>query len=172
MKARMDASGAVAAALSPASPPRTQARAMANAVSIALLCLLAAGNASAGDTRLDQKAPQGAIGGRIEFPGNGVTPAMRICVLAGAVGSSRCIDSPAGRTLYRIAHLPDGEYQVVARVDAAETPVAGHVEEPQCALEPCPTRLLTLSLVGGKDIADANLNGFYAEREDFPALPE
>jgi hypothetical protein len=141
-------------------------------VSIALLSLLAAGNAGAGDTRLDPKAPQGAIGGRIEFPGNAVAPPMRICAIASGAGSSRCIDSPGGRTLYRIEHLPDGDYQVVARLEAAQTPVAGHVEKSACAGEPCPSRLSTLSVVDGKDIANANLNGFYAAREDFPALPE
>jgi hypothetical protein len=144
---------------------------MAKPLSIVLLCLVAAGSASAGDMHRDPKVPQGAIGGRIEFPGNAVAPPMRICAIAGAAGSSRCIDSPGGRTLYRIEHLPDGDYQVVARLEAADTPVAGHVDKPACTSEPCPARLLTLSVVGGKDIANANLNGFYAEREDFPALP-
>ena len=135
--------------------------------------LIVATGGDAGATRLDPKAPHGAIGGRIEYPGNGVAPAMRICVLAAnAGGASRCIDSPAGRTLYRVDGLLDGDYQVVARVDAAETPVAGHVEQPECALASCPTRLLTVTVAGGKEVASAHLNGFYAQREDFPALPE
>jgi hypothetical protein len=143
---------------------------MARPLPLALLMLFAAGSVGASDTRLDPTQPQGAIGGRIEYPGNAVAPAMRICAIASA-GASRCIDSPSGRTLYRIEHLPDGDYQVVARVAAAQTPVAGHVESSACTTEPCPSRLSTLSVVGGKDIADANLNGFYAAREDFPALP-
>ena len=139
---------------------------------LALAALRISAAAQAGGTRLDPKAPHGAIGGRIEYPGNAVAPAMRICVLAApAGGASRCIDSPAGRTLYRIDGLVDGDYQVVARVDAAETPVAGHVEQPECALAPCPTRLSTVTVAGGKDIATAHLNGFYAQREDFPVLP-
>src|SRR4249919_1470725 len=133
----------------------------------ALLLLTGCATASAGGTRLDPKSPQGAIGGRIQFP-VGVAPAMRICAITAE--AQRCIDSPAGRTLYRIGELPDGEYQVVARVEDAATPVAGHVHEVQCIRAPCPPQLLTLSLAGGKEIADADLNGFYAERPEFPAV--
>jgi len=134
-----------------------------------LLLLGGCAAASAAGTRLDPKAPQGAIGGRIQYPA-GVAPAMRICAITGV--AQRCIDSPAGRTLYRIGELPDGEYQVVARVDNAETPVAGHVQEVQCIRAPCPPQLATLTVAGGKDIANADLNGFYAERPEFPALSE
>jgi hypothetical protein len=136
------------------------------------LSLLALGADALAGTRLDPQAPQGAIGGRIEYPGNGVTPPMRICVLPIGTGAgSRCVDSPSGRTLYRIDGLRDGDYQVVARVDAAETPVAGHVAPGQCALAPCPTQLLTVTLERGGQVATANLNGFYAQRSDFPAVP-
>jgi hypothetical protein len=133
----------------------------------ALLLLSGCAAASAGGTRLDPKSPQGAIGGRIQFPA-GVAPAMRICAIAGE--ARHCIDSPAGRTLYRIGELPDGEYQVVARVEDSATPVAGHVHEVQCIRAPCPPQLLTLSLAGGKEIADADLNGFYAQRPEFPVV--
>jgi len=123
------------------------------------------------DTRLDPKAPQGAIGGRIDFPG-GVAPAMRICAIAGE--AQRCIDSPAGRTLYRIGQLPDGTYDVVARVEDPKLPFAGHVQQVQCVRAPCPAQLVTLQIVGGKEIATADLNAFYATREEFPAeaLPD
>jgi hypothetical protein len=132
------------------------------------LLLEACSSAIAGTgTRLDPKAPQGAIGGRIQYP-NGVAPAMRICAITGV--AQRCIDSPAGRTLYRIGELPDGSYQVVAHVDDATLPVAGHVQEVQCIRAPCPAQLETLDLAQGKEIATADLNGFYAERADFPAL--
>ena len=135
---------------------------------LALLLLFAGGcAASAGDTRLDPKAPKGAVGGRIKYS-QGVAPAMRICAITGE--SQRCIDIPAGRTLYRIAELPDGEYQVVARLQSTDTPVAGHVQEVQCIRAPCPPRLATLSVLDGKDITSADINGFYAERSDFPAV--
>ena len=120
-------------------------------------------------TRLDPKAPQGAIGGRIQFP-QGVAPAMRICAITAV--AQRCIDSPAGRTLYRIGELPDGSYQVIARVEDSNLPVAGHVHEVQCIRAPCPAQLATLELAQGKEIATADLNGFYAERTDFPALED
>ena len=135
----------------------------------ALMLLAGCAAANAGGTRVDPKAPKGAIGGRIQYPA-GVAPAMRICAITGA--SQRCIDSPAGRTLYRIGELPDGEYQVVARVEDAGTPVAGHVQEVQCIRAPCPPQLATLSVAGGKEIADADLNGFYAERPEFPVLSQ
>jgi hypothetical protein len=132
------------------------------------LLLEACTSAMAGPgTRLDPKAPQGAIGGRIQYA-QGVAPAMRICAITGT--AQRCIDSPAGRTLYRIGELPDGSYQVVARVDDASLPVAGHVHEVQCIRAPCPAQLVTLEVVQGKEIATADLNGFYAERPDFPTL--
>jgi hypothetical protein len=135
----------------------------------ALLLLTGCAAASAQGTRVDPKAPQGAIGGRIDYQA-GVAPAMRICAISGA--ARHCIDSPAGRTLYRIGGLPDGEYQVVARVEDASTPVAGHVHEVQCIRAPCPPQLATLFVAGGKEIADADLNGFYAERPEFPVLTE
>ena len=68
--------------------------------------------------------------------------------------------------------MPDGDYQVVARVDNADTPVAGHVQEVQCIRAPCPPQLATLIVRDGKEIADADLNGFYAERPEFPALTD
>jgi hypothetical protein len=135
----------------------------------AIALTLLAGNAGAIGTRLDPKGPKGAIGGRIEYPA-GVAPAMRICALGAQ--TRQCIDSPAGRTLYRIEHLPDGDYQVVARVEGSDTPVAGHVEKVECIRAPCDEPLVTLSIAGGKDIATADLNGFYAERSDFPILSD
>ena len=129
------------------------------------LVLLAGCAAQAADTRVDPKALRGAIGGRIQFPA-GVAPAMRICAVAAA--ARQCIDSPAGRTLYRIEHLPDGEYQVVAKVESVETPVAGYVQDVQCIRAPCPPQLVSVAIADGKEVADADLNGFYAAREDFP----
>lgn len=134
-----------------------------------LLLVLAASGPAAGDTRLDPKAPQGALAGRIQYPA-GVAPAMRICALA--PGRAHCVDSPAGRTLYRIERLPDGDYQVVARVHAGDTPVAGHVQPVRCLRAPCEEPLATLSIAGGREIATADLNGFYASRPDFPAPPD
>jgi hypothetical protein len=120
------------------------------------------------DTRLDPKAPQGAIGGRIDFPG-GVAPAMRICATTGE--AERCIDSPAGRTLYRIGELPDGSYDVVASVEDPKLPFGGHVQQVQCVRAPCPSQRVTLEIVGGKQIATADINAFYATRDEFPAEP-
>ena len=138
-------------------------------LSLTLATLLASASATAPaatDTRLDPKAPQGAVGGRIAYP-QGVAPAMRICAIAGE--AQRCIDSPAGRTLYRIGELPDGVYNVVARVEDPQLPFAGHVQQVQCIRAPCPAQLVTLELAQGKEIATADLNGFYAERGDVPA---
>ena len=164
----MDTPAAVVVALSGASPRRSQAADM-NRLNLACLLVLAGtGLAAAADTgtRLDPKAPHGAVGGRIAYP-QGVAPAMRICAIAG--DAQRCIDSPAGRTLYRIGELPDGIYNVVARVQDPRLPYAGHVHQVQCITAPCPAQLASLQIVDGKEIATADLNGFYAEREEFPA---
>ena len=136
-------------------------------LAVLLAALSVPAPAPEGGTRLDPKAPKGALGGNIQYP-SGVAPAMRICAIGSA--QQRCIDSPAGRTLYRIGELPDGDYQVVARVEDPKLPVAGHVHEVQCIRAPCPAQLVTLQIVQGKDIATAHLNGFYAERSDFPVL--
>ena len=165
----MDTAAPAPVALSAASPAPEHTFDMNRLIPILLGCLLA-GAAGASDTRLDPKAPQGAIGGRIQFPGNAVAPAMRICALS--AGASQCIDSPAGRTLYRIEHLQPGEYQVVAHVESADTPVAGHVQKVECIQAPCQEALVSLPLLPDKQIANADLTGFYAERPDFPALPE
>ena len=159
----MDTRARAPVALSGASRAGAQAAGMICLPALALLILAASG--ADGGTRLDPKAPQGAVGGRISYP-NGVAPAMRICAIAG--DAERCIDSPAGRTLYRIGELPDGIYNVVARVEDPQLPFAGHVRQVQCIAAPCPAHLATLQIAGGKEIADADLNGFYAEREDFP----
>jgi hypothetical protein len=133
-------------------------------------CLLTGAAAGSSDTRLDPKAPQGSVGGRIQFP-VGVAPAMRICALSDTM--QQCIDSPAGRTLSPIEHLPDGDSRVVARVQApSDTPVAGHVEKIECVAAPCIEPLATLHIEGGREIATADLNGFYETRTDFPALPD
>lgn len=121
-----------------------------------------------GGTRVDPKSPQGAIGGQIKYP-QGVAPAMRVCALSAA--AQQCIDSPAGRTLYRIGNLPAGEYRVVARLDSSEYPIAGHVQAVQCITAPCLDQPVTIALADGKEVASADLNGFYAERGDFPTLP-
>jgi hypothetical protein len=163
----METVHAAAVALSASSLPGPQARAMKLASLLSLFLATAPVATTPPDTRVDPKAPHGAIGGRIAFPG-GVTPSMRICALAGE--DRHCIDVPAGRTLYRIGNLPDADYQVVARVDDAGTPVAGHVQAVQCIRAPCPAQLATLAVAGGKEIATADLNGFYAERADFPSI--
>ena len=164
----MDTPALRSVALSGASPRHSQAAGM-NRLTPALTVLLAGTGlafAADGGTRLDPKAPHGAVGGRIAYP-QGVAPAMRICAIAGE--AQRCIDSPAGRTLYRIGELPDGVYNVVARVEDPRLPYAGHVHPVQCIKAPCPAQLATLEIVDGKEIATADLNGFYADREDFPA---
>ena len=141
-----------------------------NAIAAMLLAFTTAEAAAhGGATRLDPKAPQGAIGGRIAWP-QGVAPAMRICALTGV--AQRCIDIPAGRTLYRIGELPDGAYQVIAQVADPQLPVAGHVQQVQCIRAPCPAQLATLDIVQGKEIATADLNGFYPARPDFPILTD
>ena len=138
-----------------------------NTCAAAFLAIFAAGALAHSGTRLDPKAPQGALGGRIVYPA-GVAPAMRICALTAV--AQRCIDSPAGRTLYRIGELPDGAYQVVARVQDPNLPIAGHVQQVQCIRAPCPAQLATLDITQGKEIASADLNGFYPERPDFPDI--
>jgi hypothetical protein len=165
----MDTRAAGSVALSAASPLPPQAGGMRSLGTLLSLLLVAgpAGGGSVPGVRVDPKAPQGALGGRIEYP-DGVAPAMRICAVSGA--GQRCIDSPPGRTLYRIDRLPDGDYQVVAHLGDSATPVAGHVEQVQCIRAPCPAQLATLSIVGGKEFGTADLNGFYAERADFPVL--
>ena len=138
----------------------------------ALSLFLLAGAAGGGEpqgVRVDPQAPRGAIGGRIVHPG-GVAPAMRICALWD--GGQRCVDSPSGRSLYRIEGLHDGGYQVVARVDDVATPVAGHVQPVQCVRAPCQAQLGTVEIAGGQEVGDADLNGFYAARPDFPALTQ
>ena len=138
-----------------------------NPLLFVLAATLLTGTVGATDNRVDPNAPQGSIGGRIQYP-LGVAPAMRICALGAK--ARQCIDSPAGRTLYRIEHLPDGDYQVVARIDGSDTPVAGHVHKVECLVAPCQDALATLSIAGDKEIATADLNGFYPKRSDFPTL--
>lgn len=114
-------------------------------------------------------AATGSIAGRIVYP-SGPAPHLRICALSAQ--TQQCADSPAGRTLYRIEHLPDGDYQVVARVeDEGLLRVSGHVQPVQCIRAPCPDQLKTVSVAGGAQVAQIDLNGFYPARDEFPAIP-
>lgn len=114
-------------------------------------------------------AATGSIAGRILYP-SGPAPHLRICALGAQ--TSQCTDSPAGRALYRIEHLPDGDYQVVARVeDEGLLRVGGHVQQVQCIRAPCPDQLKTVSVAGGAQAAQIDLNGFYPARDEFPAIP-
>lgn len=140
------------------------------------LALLAGCAAAGGGTRADSPktdspkadAATGSIAGRIIYPG-GPAPSMRICALGAQ--TQQCTDSPAGRTLYRIEHLPEGEYQVVARVEQGELRVGGYVQQVECIRAPCPAQLKTVAVAGGKQVAEIDLNGFYPAREEFPVLP-
>lgn len=126
-----------------------------------------AGCSGAGGFRVDRAS--GSISGRIAYPSE-VTPAMRICAVS-ALAPATCTSSAAGSSHYRLGHLPAGDYQVVAKLSEGDMRVGGHVQQVQCIRAPCPEQPRTVTVAAGADLVGIDLNGFYAAREDFPAIP-
>lgn len=114
------------------------------------------------------------MSGVILHPAQAV-PAMRICALSdksvATPAPDVCIRTRAGADDYTLTGLQPGTYQVVAALDHAGTRVGGHVRPVQCIRAPCPDMLAEITLAAGEHRENIDINGFYPERADFPAMP-
>jgi hypothetical protein len=112
----------------------------------------------------------GSISGDILFPDNAV-PAMRVCAIHDGGDLYGCVQTAVGASRYRIEQLPPTSYRVVAKPQTGALRIGGFVKQVQCLRAPCPAVLMPVNVAPGEAIAGVDLNGFYRDRKDFPALP-
>ncbi|NOT87672.1 MAG: hypothetical protein HOP03_05775 [Lysobacter sp.] len=123
----------------------------------------------AADARNDAKT--GSIEGNIAHPAHAI-PAMRICAIgSGASAKSVCVRTRRGQGRYRIDGVTPGDYIVIGSSDESVKRLGGHVQQVQCIRAPCPEMPVSLSVAPGAHLAGIDINGFYDQRDDFPALP-
>ncbi|MFZ2754405.1 MAG: hypothetical protein WAZ48_13290 [Lysobacteraceae bacterium] len=128
----------------------------------------------AADARNDAKT--GSIEGNIAHPAHAI-PAMRICAIgSGESAKSICVRTRRGQGSYRINGVTPGDYIVIAATVTGAGGdgmyrLGGHVQQVQCIRAPCPEMPVPLSLSPGAHLTGIDINGFYDQRDDFPALP-
>lgn len=135
-----------------------------------LACLLACTACAQPDAHVPASRDDASLSGTIQHPAHAV-PAMRICAVAEAPARPVCIAHRAGQDHYTLSGLAPGVYQVIAQADDGMFPVGGHVHAVQCIRAPCPEMLQEVTLAAGEHRDGIDLNGFYPERADFPAMP-
>lgn len=135
-----------------------------------LACLLACTACAQTGAHAAAGRDDASLSGTIHHPAHAV-PAMRICAIGEPPAQRVCIAHRAGQDRYTIAGLAPGVYQVVAQARDGAFPVGGHVRPVQCIRAPCPDMLEEVTLAAGQHRDGIDLNGFYPERADFPALP-
>ena len=123
----------------------------------------------AANARNDVKT--GSIEGNIAHPAH-VIPAMRICAIgSGASAKSICVRTRRGQGSYRIDGVVPGDYIVIGAGGDSLYHIGGHVQQVQCIRAPCPEMPVSLNLSPGAHLTGIDINGFYDQRADFPALP-
>lgn len=136
----------------------------------ALALLVSLGTtACAGSESRAADASTGSIEGAIAYPSNPL-PAMRICAISG--DAHACVNTRPGQGSYRIDGLPAGDYQIFADTDSnGPSRLGGHVQAVQCIRAPCPDMPASVTVTAGARATGIDINGFYDQREDFPAMP-
>lgn len=113
----------------------------------------------------------GSIEGHVMHPAH-VIPAMRICAIgSGASAKSVCVRTRRGQGSYRIDDVVPGDYIVIGTGGDSLYHIGGHVQPVQCIRAPCPEMPVSLNLSPGAHLTGIDINGFYDQRDDFPALP-
>lgn len=152
-----------------------------------LACLLALSTLASSCTGAEPRATDarndgpkdsmtGSIEGRIAHPAH-VVPPMRICAIgSGQSAKSICVRTGRSQASYRIDGVVPGDYIVIAATVTGAGGdggyrIGGHVQQVQCIRAPCPEMPVSLNLSPGAHLTGIDINGFYDQRDDFPALP-
>jgi hypothetical protein len=147
-----------------------------------LACLLALSAITSGcvgaepraaDARDDSRnnSQTGSIEGHIAHPAH-VIPPMRICAIgSGESAKSICVRTRRDQGSYRIDGVTPGDYIVIGSGGDSFNRLGGHVQQVQCIRAPCPEMPVSLSISPGAHLTGIDINGFYDQRDDFPALP-
>ena len=112
----------------------------------------------------------GMIEGDIRHPAH-VIPSMRICAIGTGERAPRvCVETRRDQSTYRIDGLAPGDYTVIAAGSGLYR-IGGHVQQVQCIRAPCPDLPATVTVAAGATVSGIHINGFYEQRDDFPAMP-
>jgi hypothetical protein len=96
--------------------------------------------------------------------GNQPPPALRVCAMPVAGGSSRCINTPAGATSYRIDGLAAGRYYLVGWAQGGELRMVAHAQTIRCIRAPCPPdALIAVDVASGAAVTGVDLGAPYTE---------
>ena len=96
--------------------------------------------------------------------GNQAPPALRVCAMPVAGGSSRCIQTPAGASSYRIDGLAAGRYYVVGWARGGELRMVAHAQTIRCIRAPCPPdELIAVDVANAAAVGDVDLTAPYTE---------
>ncbi len=115
-------------------------------------------------------AHTGTIVGSIHHPAH-LIPSMRICAIGSGEKPPRvCVETRRDQATYRIDGLAPGDYTVIA-AGGGRYGIAGHVQQVQCIRAPCPEMPATVTVAAGATVSGIHINGFYQQRDDFPAMP-
>ena len=93
------------------------------------LAACAAGGAHGTDSA--SSAGSASVSGAIQL-GNQAPPALRVCAMPVVGGSSRCVDTAAGATSYRIDGLAAGDYHLMGWVQGGDLRLLAHANAIRC----------------------------------------
>ena len=125
------------------------------------LAACAAGGAHGTDSA--SSAGSASVSGAIQL-GNQAPPALRVCAMPVVGGSSRCVDTAAGATSYRIDGLAAGDYHLMGWVQGGDLRLLAHANAIRCIRAPCPPdTLIEVAVAAGAAVTGIDLNAAYGE---------
>jgi hypothetical protein len=108
-------------------------------------------------------AGDAAVSGAIRI-GSRPAPAMRVCAMPVAGGASRCVETPAGATGYRIDDVAAGTYHLVGWTHGGELRLVAHASTIRCVRAPCPPDALIPVVVPARaEVGGIDLTAPYTE---------
>lgn len=108
-------------------------------------------------------AGDAVVSGAIRI-GSQPAPALRVCAMPVAGGASRCVDTAAGATGYRIDGVAAGRYYLVGWTGGGELRLVAHASTIRCVRAPCPPdALIAVDVPAGAHVGDIDLNAPYTE---------
>lgn len=108
-------------------------------------------------------AGDASVSGAIRI-GSQPAPALRVCAMPLAGGASRCIDTAAGATAYRIDGVAAGRYHLVGWTGGGELRLVAHASTIRCVRAPCPPdALIAVEVPAGAHVGDIDLTAPYTE---------
>ena len=106
-------------------------------------------------------AGDATVSGAIRI-GNQPPPALRVCAMPVAGGASRCVQTAAGATGYRIDGVAAGRYYLVGWTGGGGLRLVAHASTIRCVRAPCPPdELIAVEVPAGAQVGDIDLTAPY-----------